>query len=254
MTTIQSFFKTLMAGCVAIAFASCNSGTSTDTTTTTDSTKMDSSKMETTMADTTKPAAAMPAMPAVPFDAAEVTENLKDFAAWKPAFDSNDANRKAAGLEKIVLSQVIDKPNTVQIVYQVTDPQKVKEFYESPAMKAGMQKAGVLSKPQIDLVQVIRLNPDTHEKQWVEVTHKVKNFDAWLKVYDAEGRDKRMSEGMVDAVMARSITDSNVVHLVFDITDMAKAKAAIASPEKKSLMMKAGVMGMPKIVYYKQVE
>jgi len=59
---------------------------------------------------------------------------------------------------------------------------------------------------------------------------------------------------MVDVVMARGILDSNLVHLVFDIKDMAKAKAAIMSEDKKKLMMSAGVIGAPKIVFYKQVD
>jgi hypothetical protein len=255
MTTIkQSFFCLLLAGSFAIAFAACNNAATTIAATT-DSTKTDSTKMDSTKtkADTTKAAAAMPA-PVVPFDVAEQRETLKDFAAWKPKYDSNVALRKAAGLELLVLAQEMDKPNSIMMAYKTDDMQKAKDFYSAPATKERMMKAGVIGKPDFAYLHVIRFNPNSHEKQWVEITHKVKNFAAWLKVYDDEGKDKRMSEGMVDVAMGRRVSDSNMVHLVFDITDMAKAKAALASPDKKKLMMSAGVMGVPKVMFFKSVE
>ena len=249
MLITQKKITLLLTGCLATVLFGCNNNASTEPA------KADTLKADTTKADTAKAAAVVtaPAL-AAPFDVAEVTETVKDFASWKPNFDSNAAARTAAGLEKLVVSQVIDKPNTVQIVLKIADMQKVKDFYASPKMKEAMQKAGVLSKPIIDFLHVIRFNPDTHEKQWVEITHKVKNFDAWLKVYDGEGQEKRKADGMVDVVLARGMADSSLVHIVFDITDMAKAKAALASEEKKKLMTSAGVVGMPKMVYYKSAE
>ena len=251
MTILKRFSTPLLATCFAIALAACNNSADTAKA------AADITKMDTTKMDTAKAAPAPVAAPALaaPFDVAEANETLKDFAAWKPAFDSGEANRKAAGLEKIALSQVMDKPNSIQIVLKVADVQKAKDFYTSPKMKEVMQKAGVIAKSQFNFFHVIRFNADSKEKQWVEVTHKVKNFDAWVKVYDAEGAEKRKSEGMVEVAMARGMgADSNNVQLVFDITDMAKAKAAIASAGKKKLMTSAGVMGMPKIVYYKSVD
>ena len=91
-------------------------------------------------------------------------------------------------------------------------------------------------------------------KERVEITHKVKDFDAWVKVYDAEGKDKRASEEMVDGVLARCIDDPNIVHILFAITDMAKAQAAIASAAKKKLMLKDGVEGVPTIDFYKNAD
>jgi hypothetical protein len=117
-----------------------------------------------------------------------------------------------------------------------------------------MGKAGVTSKPTIQFFHVIRFDPEAKEKQWVMITHKVKDFDAWVKVYDGEGTAKRASEGMADAVLARGIDDPNLVQIVFDIKDMAKAKAALFSEEKKKLMTSAGVEGKPVITFYKSMD
>lgn len=249
MTIVQQVLRSSLAAFLAIACFGCNNNAPT-TAATTDTMKTDAMKV-----DSAKPAAAA-AMPvlAAPFDIAEVNETVKDYATWKPGYDTTASVRTAAGLDKLVLAQVIDKPNMVQAVYKITDGKKVTDFFAKPEVKAIIQKAGVIGKSDIFLLHVIRFNPDSKEKQWVEITHKVKNFDAWLKVYDEEGKEKRMAEGMVDVVLARGTLDSNIVHIVFDIKDMARAKAAIASEEKKKLMMSAGVIGIPKIVYYKEAE
>ncbi|MBK8585427.1 MAG: cyclase [Bacteroidetes bacterium] len=86
------------------------------------------------------------------------------------------------------------------------------------------------------------------------INHKVKDFDAWLKVYDGEGVATRAEEGMVDVLLARGIDDPNIVYIVFDITDMEKAKAALSSESKKNLMMSAGVEGAPKMDFYTTAE
>ncbi len=56
---------------------------------------------------------------------------------------------------------------------------------------------------------------------------------------------------MIDRGLARGIYDSNMIYIVFAITDIAKAKARIASPKLKKIMMDAGVQGPPKIYYYR---
>lgn len=189
-----------------------------------------------------------------PFNVLLLTHAVKDYAKWRPIFDADSVSRKAAGMETIVVGREIDKPNNLMTAFTISDMQKVKEFANSSALKEKMKEGGVIGKPSEELLRVIRYNPDSHEKQWVDISHKVKNFDAWLKVFDQEGTAKRAGEGLVDVVMARGLEDSNLVHLVFDITDMSKAKAALFSPEKKKLMMSAGVEGKPKIAFYKLAE
>ena len=248
MKKCNKFLKPLLALGLIATISSCNSNSST---------KNDA---KASIADTTSasaPAAPTPPPAAPefkPFTVAEITHTVKDYAKWRPVFDADSNNRKANGLETIVVGREIDRPNNIMTAYTVTDMQKAKDFANSPNLKEKMKAAGVISKPDIEFFEVIRYNPNSHEKQWVAITHKVKDFDAWLKVFDAEGSAKRASDGLVDVVVARGVQDSNLVHIVFDITDMAKAKASMNSAEKKKLMMSAGVEGTPKIEYYKEAE
>lgn len=242
MTRIRKVLQLLPALFIASALVSCggpaNKGAG-------DSTKMADSAKKT---DTTKKAM-QPAMTA-PFDMVEVIHDVKDYSKWRPFFNADSTNRKEAGLMDLAVGRGGDNPNHVAIFLKVSDMAKGKAFAASPKLKETMDKAGVISKPDITYFHVLRLNADSKEKQWFVVTHKVKDFDAWLKVYDGEGKDKRASEGYVDVALSRGIDDPNLVQLVFDITDMAKAKAAIASDAKKKLMESAGVIGKPTIEFY----
>jgi hypothetical protein len=138
----------------------------------------------------------------------------------------------------------------VLIALQVNDMAKAKAFAADPRLAVVMKKNGVISKPSIEYYHVLWINMNSHEKQWVLVTHKVKDYAAWFKVFDAEGTEKRKSFGLIDVVISRSLADSNTVHLVFDISDMAKAKARMNDPELKKIMTDAGVIGAPKIEWY----
>jgi hypothetical protein len=234
-------FKQVLAICISAVLFSCNSATET--------------KEEEPVKAADSPTAAAPApAPFTPFDVVEISHTVKDYSKWRPAFDADVVNRKANGMEDIVVGRNNDNPNNILIALKVADVAKAKAFSADPKLKEVMEKAGVVSKPAFDMFHVIRFNADSKEKQWVIITHKVKDFDAWLKVYDGEGTAQRASEGMVDVVLARGIDDPNLVHIVFDITDLAKAKAAITSEAKKQLMTSAGVEGKPTIEFYTTAE
>ena len=172
----------------------------------------------------------------------EINHTVKDSSAkWRPSFDADSPARKDAGLEYITVGRKLDKTNNLLVVLKVNDVQKAKAFGADPRLKAVMGKGGVISKPEINYYHVIRFNPDSKEKQWVIITHKVKNFDAWVKVFDGESAATRATYGLADVVLARSLADSNVVHIVFDIKDMTKAKARMNDPALKKLMTDAGV-------------
>lgn len=246
MTIIKSL-KPLSVLFIAVALFSCNSGSSNSSETKTDST---------TIKDTSTTATAAPATPAAPalaapFDVTEGVSKIKNYSKWRPVFDSNAVNRKAAGLEDIAVGRNLADSNEIVVALKMDDLAKAKSFLADPKLKAEMEKGGVISKPVSSFWHVIRFNPDSHQKQWVEVTHKVKDFATWLKAYDGEGTAERANEGLVDVAVSRGFEDSNLVRVVLDITDLAKAKASMTSEAKKKLMMSAGVVGKPQLDFYR---
>ncbi len=246
MKKINQSVKLLFAAVVTSLLFSC------------DGEKKDAATEETPKPDspTTMQMAPTPAPEPVftPFEVLEIKHSVKDYDKWRPAFNTDSTERKASGMEDIVVARNMDKPNNIYIALKVSDIQKAKDFGAAPRLKDVMDKAGVNSKPSMKFLHVIRFNQDAKEKKWVVITHKVKDFDAWVKMFDNEGTAARAEQGLYDAVMMRGNDDPNMVTLVFDVKDVEKAKKSIMSEEKKKLMASAGVEGTPQIEFYNSVD
>lgn len=207
----------------------------------------------TPVAATEKPAESTPAA-FVPFKVMRITHNVKDFAAWKTVYDAKDSMRQAFGLSKLALCRDDANPNKVYVFLKAADIQKAKDFTINPALKADMQKAGVTSAPAFLYVDVVRFGETPTQKGRVMINHKVKDYDTWLKAYDAEGKTTRESSGLIERGISRDISDPNNVYVTFAITDLAKAKARLADPAFKKIMTDAGVIGSPIIDFYTAVD
>lgn len=246
MTTIKKVFSSLLTVGFAIALFSCNN--------TTEPKEATEKAADTAVTTAAEPAPAPAPAAFQPFDLVEINHTVKDYAKWKVAFDLDSVARKTSGLEFIVIGKNNSIPNNLTIALTAADVAKAKAFAADPRLKDVMGKNGVISKPAINYFHVLRFNPDAKEKNWVLITHKVKDFDTWVKAYDAEGSATRAANGLLDVALARGIDDPSIVHIVFDITDIAKAKARINSPELKKIMTDAGVEGKPAIEFYTTAE
>jgi quinol monooxygenase YgiN/heme-degrading monooxygenase HmoA len=186
-----------------------------------------------------------------PYKAGMISHSVADYDIWKAAYMAHDSVRTAHGLTEISVGRAMDDPNSVMVLSRIEDLQKAKDFIAMPELKTTMDSAGVISAPVFSFMEVIRYDTtDATTNDRVMVSHKVKDFDAWFKVYSDEGRSTRASHGLVERGMARDLDDSNLVYIVFALTDMEKAKARMASEELKAIMTEAGVEGPPNIVFY----
>jgi quinol monooxygenase YgiN len=177
---------------------------------------------------------------------------VAEYNAWLSAYNAHDSVRKAYGISSYLLGRGMEDSNVVYVLDKADDIQKAKEFAGLPDLKDAMQKAGVTGAPEFHYMNVLRDDNSPIEiKDRVMVMHKVKDFDAWLKVYDQEGMETRKANGLIDRGIARDADDPNMVYIVFAIADMEKAKARVNSEELKKLMMDAGVEGPPTTYFYR---
>src|ERR1700722_6785957 len=236
MKQLSSIFATA----IILFFTSC-SGSGTE----------DKKASDTTATTTTPP----PPPPFKPFDVAVITHKVKNFDKWKAAYLSHDSVRKAYGLTDAGLGRGLQDSNVVTVTELVSDVKKAKEFSMLPNLKEAMKKGGVVGAPTFDFIHVIRYDTSkTDNNNRLEVVHKVKDFGAWLKVFDNEGSAARAGYGMVDKGLARGVDDSTMVYILFVVTDTAKASARGNSPELKKIMTDAGVVGAPRLKMFKDVE
>jgi quinol monooxygenase YgiN len=199
----------------------------------------------------TEPKAEEPPIPAANFKFAMIKHPVKDYNSWKAVYMANDSLRDAYGISKFVIGRGTDDTTITFVVEKISDVQKVRDFGASPDLKAAMDSAGVTGPPVIALAEMIRLDTTTNTQlNRVIVSHRVKDFDAWLKVYDSEGRATRAASGLADRALARDLDDPNMVYVSFAITDREKANARMQSEELKKLMTDAGVEGPPSFFFF----
>ena len=225
---------------ISLGIASCNNGSEKSAT------------AETKDTATTNAKELIKTGPTLPMNVVIIYHTVKDYNQWRPGFDADSVARLASGLSFIAVERSADKPNDVKVVLAPSDMAKAKSFVADPRLKDVMEKLGVISKPVINFWSIIRFNAEKRVPGGAlhEINLKVKDFDAWVKVFDGEGPVTRAANGWEDIVLGRGIDDPNMVHIVFGVTDMAKAKARFASPEIKKLMQEAGVIGAPISTFY----
>jgi len=215
-------------------------------------------KEETKTADTTAAVAAPPAevKPVfTPFNVVYIQHRVKNFEKWEAGYFAHDSVRKAYGITHLLIGRDLKDSNLVYIVDKMEDQAKAKTFSTLPGLKEAMKKAGVTSQPVFSYGEIIRSDDSpTESADRLGVAHHVKDFAAWLKVYDAEGPATRAANGLIDRSLGRSLVDSNMVYITFAVSDMAKAKARVASPELKKIMTDAGVDSPPTTRWYRVVK
>jgi hypothetical protein len=211
---------------------------------------------QTKTADTTTAPAPEPVKPPFqPFNIMTVQHRVKNFDRWEQGYLAHDSMRKAYGITSWLLGRDLKDSNNVYVLNKINDLDKAQSFSSSPGLKDAMMKAGVIGKPGTTYAVVVR--EDDSEVPTLDraiIAHHVKDYNAWLKAFDAEGPVTRASFGLVDRLLARGLVDSNMVYIVFAVTDMEKAKARGSSPELKKLMTDAGVDSPPTMRYFRIVK
>lgn len=82
-----------------------------------------------------------------------IRHKVADFAKWKSVYDAHKSARDAAGLKERNLLRGIDNPKEVVILFEAIDMGKARAFTSSPDLKAAMQRAGVVDKPDLYFLQ-----------------------------------------------------------------------------------------------------
>jgi hypothetical protein len=231
----------LIAICMIALLVSCSSGPAKDETKAADTAAV-------AAVDTT--AAVKPAF--VPFKVIMIQHKVKNFEKWQEAYLANDSLRKAYQISPWMVGRIIKDSNMVFVVDKIEDLTKAESFSKLPGLKKAMKMGGVASEPGFSYAEIIRNNDSAVESSdRVSVAHHVKDFSTWLKAFDAEGATSRAANGLVDRSLGRSLTDSNMIYITFAVTDMAKAKARVASPELKKVMTDAGVDSPPTVRWFR---
>ena len=82
-----------------------------------------------------------------------VRHSVKDYAAWRKAYDEFDATRKDKGVLNAAVFQSVDDMNDVTVTHDFETADAAKAFADSPELRSAMEKAGVAGQPTIWFVK-----------------------------------------------------------------------------------------------------
>lgn len=82
-----------------------------------------------------------------------LTHKVENYQKWKPIYDKDVERRKKAGLKEIICGQKSGEPNNVYMIFESSDPNKAKEMLNDTELKGLMDDAGVISKPEIIVIE-----------------------------------------------------------------------------------------------------
>ncbi len=185
-----------------------------------------------------------------------VTHKVKDYAAWKPVFDSDEQARKDAGMVGHCLMRDVKKPNTVTIWAPYSDQAKIDGLMGSDAMKAKMKEGGVQGKPTVVPLKHVAMSPPTESKQpkfGAILTFTVKDFDAWKTSFDA-GDQMRKDAGVTGYAVSQDPKDPKMVTVWLEADEQPKLEEFVKSKDLKAKMKEAGVVGAAKSTVYEILE
>jgi hypothetical protein len=83
-----------------------------------------------------------------------VTHEVKDYAAWRKVFDTDELNRKHVGFTISGVYADVQHPNLVSVVGEFPSAAAAEAFTSSPKLKEVMAKGGVMGKPDVKILVV----------------------------------------------------------------------------------------------------
>jgi len=78
-----------------------------------------------------------------------VRHPVRDYAAWRKAYDDFDKHRSSHGVAADAVFQSVDDPNDVTLFHDFATRQDAEAFMSSARLKSAMQDAGVAGPPTI---------------------------------------------------------------------------------------------------------
>jgi quinol monooxygenase YgiN len=81
-----------------------------------------------------------------------ITHEVKNYASWRTAFNSDAQNRTAAGFQIIGVYTDVKNPNMVTVIGNFSSAAAADSFMVNPKLKDAMEKGGVVGKPDVKVL------------------------------------------------------------------------------------------------------
>jgi hypothetical protein len=86
-----------------------------------------------------------------------VEHKVRDFGAWKSAFDEHEPLRREHGARRHWLYRTAEDPNEVVVAIQFSPQLQGRAFLEDPSVREAMQRAGVEDEPRVHFGELLEV-------------------------------------------------------------------------------------------------
>ncbi|MGZ5245272.1 MAG: DUF3764 family protein [Bacteroidia bacterium] len=83
------------------------------------------------------------------------SHKVENFAKWKQGFDAGEEMRAQAGINIKGIYQSADDENHVTVISEVQNADVARAILSRPGMKESMEKSGVISAPEIKILNQV---------------------------------------------------------------------------------------------------
>jgi heme-degrading monooxygenase HmoA len=84
-----------------------------------------------------------------------VHHKVADYSNWRAVYDSMDGLRRQFGMTGDRVFRSAADPNEITVHTEWSSIEQAKSYGTSPELKAGMQKAGVISQPDVAFLEAL---------------------------------------------------------------------------------------------------
>lgn len=88
---------------------------------------------------------------------------------------------------------------------------------------------------------------------YVLVRAKVADYEKWKPIFDAHS-GTRKAKGSKGGQLFRNADDENETIILFEWSDLEKARQFVQSPDLREAMQRSGVVDQPTILFLEEVE
>jgi hypothetical protein len=85
-----------------------------------------------------------------------ISHEVKDYDAWKKGFEADAVNREKAGFKVTAVYRLASNPNIIVGLMEAPNAEAAQKFLGNPELKAAMEKAGVISAPDIKILNKVQ--------------------------------------------------------------------------------------------------
>jgi hypothetical protein len=86
-------------------------------------------------------------------------------------------------------------------------------------------------------------------KSFVIARPKVQNFSTWKTIYDTGASERETQGGLKQIHLLSNLENKNEVTIIFETSNVEKAKKFLFSEEAQERMKQSGVIGKPEISF-----